>query len=227
MKKLSLMTGMILVAAVAFSSAAFAQEERKVKYEDYEKQVRAADSTLAVLKQREAACKEETGKLEAKLADVRSKIASTEDEILKLVEATKESRDAYSRELDAIDNRIKALAALSNDELFARRAELDVIEADLNKLRMNKLSLLPENARRIEGMVAQIDKLRKVQPTTQTYTVGTWAKDRDCLWNIAKKKSIYDNPFKWPTIYNANKDKIRDPNLIYPGQVLTIPKDAK
>ncbi|MBN8707416.1 MAG: LysM peptidoglycan-binding domain-containing protein [Bacteroidetes bacterium] len=89
---------------------------------------------------------------------------------------------------------------------------------------MNKLSLLSENTRRIEGMVSQIDKLRKVQPTTQTYTVGTWSRDRDCLWNIAKKKTIYDNPFKWPSLYNANKDKIKDPNLIYPGQILTIPK---
>ncbi|KKS26065.1 MAG: Peptidoglycan-binding lysin domain-containing protein, partial [Parcubacteria group bacterium GW2011_GWA2_42_11] len=28
---------------------------------------------------------------------------------------------------------------------------------------------------------------------------------------------------KWRRIYNANKDKIQDPNLIYPGQELVIP----
>lgn len=212
-----------IVAAFAFSASAIAQE-RKVEYADWEKQMKAADSTLNVLKAKEAACKEDGKNLKAKLDQTKASIAKTEEDILALVQASKDSKAAYGKELDAIENRIKQLAALSNDELYARRAELDVIEADLNKLRMNKLSLLPDNARRIEGMVAQIDKLRKVQPTTQTYSVGTWAKDRDCLWNIAKKKTIYDNPFKWPSIYNANKDKIKDPNLIYPGQVLTIPK---
>lgn len=51
----------------------------------------------------------------------------------------------------------------------------------------------------------------------QTYTV----KKGDCLWNIAKK--YYGNGSKYTVIYNANKSKIKNPNLIYPGQVLTIP----
>ncbi|MCA0446246.1 MAG: LysM peptidoglycan-binding domain-containing protein [Bacteroidetes bacterium] len=220
MKKTAILS---IVALLAFSVSAFAQE-RKVEFSDWEKQIKAADSTLNVLKAKEAACKEDGKNLKAKLEQTKANTAKTEEEILALVEANKDSKAAYGKELDAIENRIKQLAALSNDELFARRAELDVIEADLNKLRMNKLSLLSENSRRIEGMVSQIDKLRKVQPTTQTYTVGTWSKDRDCLWNIAKKKTIYDNPFKWPSLYNANKDKIKDPNLIYPGQILSIPK---
>lgn len=43
----------------------------------------------------------------------------------------------------------------------------------------------------------------------------------DCLWNIAKK--FYGNGSQYPKIFNANKGKIKNPNLIYPGQVLTIP----
>lgn len=43
----------------------------------------------------------------------------------------------------------------------------------------------------------------------------------DCLWNIAKK--FYGNGSQYPKIFNANKDKIKNPNLIYPGQILTIP----
>lgn len=53
--------------------------------------------------------------------------------------------------------------------------------------------------------------------STQTYTV----EKGDCLWNIAKK--IYGNGAKYTVIANANKDKIQNPNLIYPSQVLTIP----
>lgn len=54
-------------------------------------------------------------------------------------------------------------------------------------------------------------------PTTRTYTVVRG----DCLWNIAKK--YYGNGSQYTKIYNANRDKIKNPNLIYPGQVLTIP----
>lgn len=52
---------------------------------------------------------------------------------------------------------------------------------------------------------------------TKSYTV----KKGDCLWNIAKK--YYGNGAQYTKIYNANKGKIKNPNLIYPGQVLTIP----
>ncbi len=46
----------------------------------------------------------------------------------------------------------------------------------------------------------------------------------DCLWKIAEKKEIYANPGKWKKIYQTNKDKIKDPNLIYTGQKLIIPR---
>lgn len=55
------------------------------------------------------------------------------------------------------------------------------------------------------------------KPSGQNYTV----KRGDCLWNIAKR--FYGNGAKYTTIYNANRSKIRNPNLIYPGQVLWIP----
>ena len=54
-------------------------------------------------------------------------------------------------------------------------------------------------------------------PTAKTYTVVKG----DCLWNIAKK--YYGNGSSYTKIYNANRDKIKNPNLIYPGQILTIP----
>lgn len=46
-------------------------------------------------------------------------------------------------------------------------------------------------------------------------------KKGDSLWKIAGK--VYHNPLKWPKIYKANKDKIKNPNRIHPGQVLIIP----
>jgi nucleoid-associated protein YgaU len=55
------------------------------------------------------------------------------------------------------------------------------------------------------------------KPTSYTVVKG------DSLWKIAGK--VYGNPFKWPKIYRANKDKISNPHKIYPKQVLVIPWD--
>lgn len=44
----------------------------------------------------------------------------------------------------------------------------------------------------------------------------------DNLWNISAKPDIYNNPYQWPLIYKANSSKIKDADLIYPGQVFDI-----
>jgi hypothetical protein len=44
----------------------------------------------------------------------------------------------------------------------------------------------------------------------------------DNLWNIAR--AHYGEGWRYTTIFDANKGEIRDPNLIYPGQVFSLPK---
>lgn len=51
----------------------------------------------------------------------------------------------------------------------------------------------------------------------RTYTVVPG----DCLWNIAAR--FYGSGPAWPRIFDANRGKIQNPNLIYPGQVFVIP----
>lgn len=70
-----------------------------------------------------------------------------------------------------------------------------------------------------EKPVATVQNTRTTEtaPKKKTYTV----KAGDCLWNIAKK--YLGNGAKYTEIYNLNKDKIKNPNLIYVGQVLTLP----
>ena len=50
-------------------------------------------------------------------------------------------------------------------------------------------------------------------------------KKGDSLWRIAGSKDVYDDSGKWQKIYEANKDRIGDVSVIYPGQKLVIPAE--
>ena len=41
------------------------------------------------------------------------------------------------------------------------------------------------------------------------------------LWDLAQ--SFYGNPFEWRRIWDANRDRVENPDLIYPGQIFRIP----
>lgn len=55
-------------------------------------------------------------------------------------------------------------------------------------------------------------------PAERSYVVASG----DSLSKIAKRE--YGDASKWPKIYDANRDIIKDPNLIHPGQKLKIPE---
>jgi hypothetical protein len=55
-----------------------------------------------------------------------------------------------------------------------------------------------------------------VQPANVTIQPGY------TLWALAEKR--YGNGFRYVQIYDANRDRINDPDLIYPGQVFDLPK---
>ena len=42
------------------------------------------------------------------------------------------------------------------------------------------------------------------------------------LWRISAQ--VYGSGFRYVQIYDANQDQIRDPDLIYPGQVFELPR---
>jgi nucleoid-associated protein YgaU len=56
------------------------------------------------------------------------------------------------------------------------------------------------------------------QPKTYTVKAG------DNLTKIARQ--VYGDGNKWKAIYEANRDKIKNPDLIHPGEVLTLPPNA-
>ncbi|WP_294144878.1 LysM peptidoglycan-binding domain-containing protein [uncultured Clostridium sp.] len=74
-------------------------------------------------------------------------------------------------------------------------------------------TIMPEQT----PQATETEEDRAVPETPKTYTVQSG----DSLWKIAKK-TLGDGS-RWSEIYNLNTDKIGNPDLIYPGQVLTLP----
>ncbi|HPB65477.1 MAG TPA: hypothetical protein PLW80_02885 [Spirochaetales bacterium] len=58
------------------------------------------------------------------------------------------------------------------------------------------------------------------------FVVRELSRRADCLWRIAGLPFVYNDPYKWPVLYEANKRSLPDPanpDLILPGMTLVIP----
>lgn len=69
---------------------------------------------------------------------------------------------------------------------------------------------------RVEPRKEEVKKERQIQEITYTVQKG------DTLQKIAKK--YLGKTSRWPEIYEENKDVIKSPEKIYPGQVIVIPQ---
>jgi nucleoid-associated protein YgaU len=69
-----------------------------------------------------------------------------------------------------------------------------------------------------QGMQDAQEATRSRTAAGQTYTV----KSGDTLSKISKQ--FYGDAGQYQRIFEANKDKLKDPDMIQPGQVLTIPQ---
>lgn len=73
---------------------------------------------------------------------------------------------------------------------------------------------------KVPGGSAPYEKIPQAKIPEKSHKVYA-VKKGDNLSSIAKSK--YGKESQWTKIYDANKDKVKNPNLIYPGQKLIIP----
>jgi nucleoid-associated protein YgaU len=71
----------------------------------------------------------------------------------------------------------------------------------------------------VQGGSSSTAPRSRAEVEVRSYTVVAG----DSLSKIAKRE--YGDAQKWRQIYEANRDQIKDPDLIHPGQVLTIPAE--
>lgn len=76
-----------------------------------------------------------------------------------------------------------------------------------------------------EAMAAPAPEMKVAEPKMAMAEVTSYTVAKnDNLWCISKQDDIYGTAFNWPLIYKANAGKIKDADLIFPGQVFDIPR---
>ncbi|MDQ7064571.1 MAG: LysM peptidoglycan-binding domain-containing protein [candidate division KSB1 bacterium] len=225
MKMFAKFTLAIACGAFAFSlaTASFAQEE-KMTMEEYQAQLQEWQKREDDAKAEIARLDQEIANLKQQIQDTEQQTASVWNEIYALLGTDAAGVEAYRNQLNALNNQVDGLMALSPEELFKRRKELDDLEAQLNELKQSKIYALTEMQNLVASIEGKITQLRSRMPKAiyDEYTVMRG----DYLWKIAGKSDIYGDPYQWVRIYSYNRDQIKDPDLIYPDQIFKIQREV-
>jgi nucleoid-associated protein YgaU len=215
----------LLTGAMAFSlaTAVHAQDE-EMTMEQYEAQLadwqkREADAQAAIEQ-----CESEISSLKQEISSVNDQSSSVWNEIYALVGTDESGVAAYRNQLNGLQSEIDGLNALSPEELFKARADLEAAESRLNSMKESKVYALTEMQNKVADIEGQIARLRDKMPKAiyDEYTVVRG----DYLWKIARKGDVYGDPFQWIRIYSYNRDQIDDPDMIFPNQVFKIQREV-
>ncbi len=107
-------------------------------------------------------------------------------------------------------------AARAEEDRLMRKAA----EAEARLLREQERLRAEEEALAATNTITSHKEITPLPPPPPTYTV----RRGETLPQIAARNEIYNDSSLWPLIYRANRDQIRDPKQLWPGQVLKIPR---
>ncbi|MGB5848579.1 MAG: LysM peptidoglycan-binding domain-containing protein [Ignavibacteriaceae bacterium] len=198
---LSLLSLVLLLSVVSFA------QEREMTEEEWQAEMtRLGEKKTSLLNEIDA-LKSDIDNLNAQKSGLQSPEECI-DELYALVGATRQDVDNFRNAVNELDGKIRRKEGPKKDR-----------QADLDALKMNKISALPEFFNKVHNQMQKALDAWVEKPDVIPYKVVRG----DHLWGIAKKKEHYGNGFAWPIIYKANRDQIKNPDLIYPDQVFKVP----
>lgn len=161
------------------------------------------------------------GKPVLRVADASLGDYYSEKEFSKL---SREARDEYCNELAMQDS-------LYLDEIRESRAALTEAEGRRASLRREADSLLAEAERREQNIQTLLATRggkgapQRPAPDPTESPRGRWSVRRgDSLWRISSREDVYGDGAQWRRIYESNRGAVVNPDRIYPGQELSIPR---
>lgn len=198
---LSLLSLVLLLSVVSFA------QEREMTEEEWQAEMTRLGEKKTSLVNEIDALKSDIDNLNAQKSGIQP-YNECLDEMYALVGATQQDVDNFRNAVNELDGKIRRKEGPKKDR-----------QSDLDALKMNKISALPEFFQKVHVQMQKALDAWVEKPDVISYKVVRG----DHLWGIAKKKEHYGNGFAWPIIYKANRDQIKNPDLIYPDQVFKVP----
>lgn len=223
--KNTLKTALLLGATLLIGVNAYAQYPEDFTKDQADSTIKVRTSEVNDLKAQLEKTQADATKAQSDLQQRMADNTSCRDALYAMLGSDRNGYNAYREQIARDEQELASLRQMSPADLSNNKARVDALEAQIRSLRDNKLVLIPDHKQRVQTLSTNFMQMKHgMVPANMIYTVGTWRKDRDCLWNIAKKPDIYNDPFAWPKIWRANQDKIHNPDVIQPGWQLTIMK---
>lgn len=175
-------------------------------------------------------------KLQGDMATLRGDVTTLQGDMTTVQEKVKGHEKIHQvlkkdvKDLQTSVSVAKEMAATAKMEADQARKEIKQLARDTQEktdLLFAKLNNLEKRVRALEQRVGKKPlklkpkKLYPVKKIGKLYEV----KKGESLWRISGHKDVYNDPSKWKKIYEANKNKIANPNVVYPGQRLVIPPE--
>ncbi len=188
---------------------------------------------MEVLQQRKADAiarsegyEKEIGSLQGQIGEIDTEYENVKQEIYDFLGVSAADLPQIRRKISYYSSKIDNWNKLSDTDLWNAKKAVTEMIAEYNEYRNSKYGKMPDVRgdfsdldNRIEGLMADLERA-KPKYFEDEYTV----KKGDYLAKISGYSFIYNDPTKWGIIYRANRDKIKDPNLIYADQILNIPR---
>lgn len=212
---------LVLSLTLGAKISVFAQEEEEapeMTEEEWQKQMDEYTAKKNELTGKLDQLTKDVDALKKTNSDKDAAVVKAEEDLYASVGSTKSGVADFRKKFEATEKFINKKEGKKEDaqKMFAE------IEA-------SKIKCLPEFYDRYKKMKDALAKWEDVKKESG-YTVVKG----DCLYKIAGKKEIYNNVKMWPVLWDANEKgvvnappkvpkTIKNPNLIYPGQVLKVP----
>lgn len=236
MKKYLILTlAILLVPLFLFGEVRYLSEE---EYNDLSKEEReqywdALENELMMWQQREADARAAIQRNEQRIAELQARIQEIDAEydmlynkIMSGLGISESQLAEFQKRLDEVNAQLDYYDGLSNSELYAHREEIENFTADYEAMKEETVAKAPDFRKQFADIDRRIAKLQSdlIAATPKYYEDEHEVVKGECLWIISGYEHIYNDPTRWGIIYRANRDQIKDPDLIYPGQVFKIPR---
>lgn len=175
-------------------------------------------------------------KARQRIEELRSEIEKVENEnkevysgILEYLDVDKNDVSqmrSVEKKINYFNDQLNNFNSLSDVELWQQKKDVDALAQEWNRYKQNSYTKMPDfqdQVVMIENRLTQLDK--EIENNRPKYFEDEYSVvEGDYLSKIAGYSFIYNDTSKWGIIYRANRDQIKDPNILSPNQKLKIPR---